>query len=101
ADQGGGVGAVDARGQRGRDARPGRPGEVGEFFQHVLCQSAGVGLDQQGVFTLAGSFEQSVLPGVHAPSSPSSPPSEGCCTYPPPGPTRTLRDGTTVEMACL
>ena len=34
-------------------------------------------------------------------SPPSSLPSSLPCTYPPPGPTRTLRAGTTVEMACL
>src|SRR5690606_14003335 len=102
ADERGRIRAIDARGQRGRYRRAGRPGQVGELFQHVFrWRSARMGLDQQRVFTLSGSFEQSMLPGAHAPSSPSSPPSDGCCTYPPPGPTRTLRDGTTVEMACL
>ena len=93
ADQGGGIGAIDARGERGGHAGAGRTRQVGEFLQHVLGHGpTGVGLDQQRVFTLAGTFEQTGLREATAPStcpvavrghSASSPPSSGspgCCT---------------------
>ena len=106
ADQGRRIGLVDARGEQRGDGRAGGTRQVGELLQRALVRrTAGVGLDQQGVLALAGSFEQVVdivrprsdhettiwrrrcaeassagLFGlVAAPSSsPSSPPSPGC-----------------------
>ena len=59
ADQYRGVGAIDPCGQRRRHAGTCGAGKVGEFLQQALVgRTAGVGLDQQGVFALAGTFKQ-------------------------------------------
>ncbi len=103
ADQRRRIRLVDARIEQGRDARAGGARELGEFLDDALVRrAAGVRLDQQCGFALAGSVKQerSCL-AVHSVSSlPCSSPSDDCTT-PPPGPTRTLRAGTTVEIACL
>src|SRR3546814_1088081 len=126
-DQGGRVWPVDAGVDDGRHGGAGRAREVAESRLRALVRRpAGVGLDQQGVLALAGTFEQrgrhrgpgsgsgSGYGGADPPTqaySASSPPSSSPLspfssfpagwTWPPPGPTRTLRAGTTVEMACL
>ncbi len=125
ADQDRGVGVVNAGVEGGNHRRPGRAGELGEFVQLVRIDgTARMGLDQKRTFTLAGAFKQEAGPlwreescqmrwvrprqtqAIHTPrlngqpvAAPSSPSAAWTC--PPLGPTRTLRAGTTVEMACL
>ena len=96
-------------------------GELREFLEHALGRrAAGVGLDQQRVFAPAGAFEQL---GRHCrsdagggrriqacraehpvqsrdPQTQASSPASSSASVPV-GPTRTLRAGTTVEIACL
>ena len=50
ADQDRRVGTVNPRGDGGGDAGPGRAGQIDKFFQYILFQLAGMGLDEQGVF---------------------------------------------------
>ncbi len=71
ADQGGGVGAVDARGHGGRDAGTGRAGQVGELFQHILFQPPCVRLDQQRVFASFGAVKHAPRPAYSLSSSPA------------------------------
>ena len=115
ADVGRRIRFVDARGQRRDDGRASGAGEVGEFFeQGRVLRPEAVGLDQQRDLTLAGPIKHgcgfrdsaSAIPTTRHHSFSSSPPSSSSpppavATCPPPGPTRTLRAGTTVEMACL
>src|SRR3546814_8929477 len=59
ADQGRVIGPVDAGVDDGRHGGTGRAREVAEFLQRALVRRpTGVGLDQQGVLALAGTFKQ-------------------------------------------
>src|SRR3546814_18415627 len=108
------------------DRRPPRSTRTDTLLPYTSRFRAGVGLDQQGVLALAGTFEQrgrhrgpgsgsgSGYGGADPPTqaySASSPPSSSPLspfssfpagwTWPPPGPTRPLRAGPTVASACL
>ncbi len=80
ADQGGRIGPIDAGGEQRRDAGAGGAGQIGEFLGGaIIRRAAGVGLDQEGVFAFAGTFEHGkrfgldfredpVAPGARIPS---------------------------------
>ena len=89
---------VDARGQRADDARAGRARELAELIESGRVAAARLlRLQQQRAFAFSGSFEQRDLLGMFAPRRPHAGASPGPLSVP----TRTLRVGTTVEMACL
>jgi hypothetical protein len=119
------TGSFDARGETADDARAGRARQLGEFVEGKRIGTAWrLRLQQERALAFSGSLKQRTSPaccgtplmrptgrffkgrrGAPQASPPSSCTSgAGACppwTTPSGPPTRTFRDGTTVEIACL
>ena len=83
ADQRGGIGPVDTRAEYAGDRCAGRARKLGELLQQALVhRAAGMGLDQQRMFALAGSFKEHARASSSCHSASSEPwsplPSPGC-----------------------
>ena len=92
---------VACAGNRDNRYRPGRTHQFSEFLQILAVFTAGeVHMDQYGPFTTIRAFEQTDTPlhGFANQALPGCSPLSSSCS--PPG-IRTLRAGTTVEIACL